>query len=85
MPPPAPPQPPRRDSREAPLVSLAQALVRQRSLDSGIATELIATQSEVAALVAALRRGERTNGNVRTGCARCAAGGASSWARSSAS
>ena len=56
-PPPPPPQGPRRDSAEAPLVSLAQALVRQRSLDSGIATELIATQSELAALVAAVRRG----------------------------
>jgi ribonuclease D len=67
VPPAAPPQPPRRDSREAPLVSLAQALVRQRSLDSGIATELIATQSEVAALVAALRRGERTNGQRENG------------------
>ncbi|MGH3993861.1 MAG: HRDC domain-containing protein, partial [Pseudonocardiaceae bacterium] len=56
-PPPPPPQPPRRDSREAPLISLAQALVRQRSIDSGVATELIATQSELAALVAALCRG----------------------------
>jgi len=66
-PPPAPPHPPRRDSREAPLVSLAQALVRQRSLDSGIATELIATQSEVATLVATLRRGERENGQRQNG------------------
>jgi len=56
-PPPPPPQAPRRDSSEAPLVSLAQALVRQRSIDSGIATELIATQSELAALVGAVRRG----------------------------
>jgi ribonuclease D len=61
-PPPPLPQPPRRDSRDAPLVSLAQALVRQRSIDSGVATELIATQSEVAALVAAVRRGEEGNG-----------------------
>ena len=62
-PPPPPPHAPKRDSREAPLVSLAQALVRQRSLDSGIATELIATQSELAALVAALRRdGGQSNG-----------------------
>ena len=61
-PPPAPPQGPRRDSSEAPLVSLAQALVRQRSIDSGIATELIATQSELALLVAAVRRGVEGNG-----------------------
>ena len=56
-PPPAPSHGPRRDPAEAPLVSLAQALVRQRSLDSGVATELIATQSELATLVAAVRRG----------------------------
>ena len=56
-PPPVPSHGPRRDPAEAPLVSLAQALVRQRSLDSGVATELIATQSELATLVAAVRRG----------------------------
>ncbi|HEV2785257.1 MAG TPA: HRDC domain-containing protein, partial [Solirubrobacteraceae bacterium] len=56
-PPPPPPHGPRRDPAEAPLVSLAQALVRQRSLDSGVATELIATQSELVALVGAVRRG----------------------------
>ena len=57
-PPAAPAHGPKRDSNEAPLVSLAQALVRQRSIDSGIATELIATQSELAAIVAAVRRGQ---------------------------
>ena len=56
-PPPPPPRGPRRNAAEAPLISLAQALVRQRSLDSGVATELIATQSELAALVGAVRRG----------------------------
>jgi ribonuclease D len=57
-PPPRPPEPPRRDARDAPLVALAQALVRHRSLESGIAVELIATQAELAALVAGVRRGE---------------------------
>jgi ribonuclease D len=57
-PPPPPPEGARRDPTDAPLVSLAQALVRQRSLDSGIAVELIATQSDLAALVAAIRRGD---------------------------
>ena len=57
-PPPPPPKAPRRDSSEAPLVSLAQAVVRHRSRESGVATELIATQAELAALVAAVRRGE---------------------------
>ena len=55
--PPAAPSPPRRDPAEAPLVSLAQAVVRHRSLECGIATELIATQSELAALVGEARRG----------------------------
>lgn len=57
-PPPPPPKAPRRDPTEAPLVSLAQAVVRHRSRESGVATELIATQSELTALVAAVRRGE---------------------------
>ncbi len=57
-PPPPPPKAPRRDPSEAPLVSLAQAVVRHRSRESGVATELIATQSELAALVAAVRRSE---------------------------
>jgi ribonuclease D len=56
----APPKPdsgPRRDSTEAPLVSLAQAVVRHRSAETGVATELIATQSELAELVTLARRG----------------------------
>ncbi len=57
QPPPAAPAAPRRDPSEAPLISLAQAVVRHRSMESGVATELIATQSELAALVGALRRG----------------------------
>ena len=57
-PPPPPAEPPARDPADAPLVSLAQALVRHSSLESGVAVELIATQAELSALVAALRRGE---------------------------
>ncbi|HEV7844740.1 MAG TPA: HRDC domain-containing protein [Thermoleophilaceae bacterium] len=56
--PPAPAEPPSRDPADAPLVSLAQALVRHRSMESGVAVELIATQSELSTLLAALRRGE---------------------------
>lgn len=63
-PPPPPPSSPKRDSSEAPLVSLAQAVVRQRSRESGVATELIATQSELTALVGAVRR-ERDADGVR--------------------
>ena len=62
-PPPSPPSPPVRRSEEAPLVALAQALVRHRALESRIATELIATQAELAALVSAIRRG--LDGDVR--------------------
>ena len=57
-PPPPPPEPPARDSADAPLVSLAQALVRHRSMESQVAVEVIATQSELAALMSALRRGD---------------------------
>jgi ribonuclease D len=56
-PPPPPPEAPTRDPADAPLVSLAQALVRHRSMESGVAVELIATQSELSALVSGLRRG----------------------------
>ena len=56
--PPPPAEPPPREAADAPLVSLAQALVRHRSMESGVAVELIATQSELSALVTSLRRGE---------------------------
>ncbi|MDX6635236.1 MAG: ribonuclease [Solirubrobacterales bacterium] len=56
--PPAPPEPGPREPADAPLVSLAQALVRHRSMEEGVAVELIATQSELSALVSALRRGD---------------------------
>jgi ribonuclease D len=57
-PPPSPSEPHSREPADAPLVSLAQALVRHRSMETGVAVELIATQSELAALVNSLRRGE---------------------------
>ena len=57
-PPAAPAEPPPRDPGDAPLVSLAQALVRHRSIESGVAVELIATQSELSALVGSVRRGD---------------------------
>ena len=56
-PPPAGPAAPRRDPSDAPLVALAQALVRHRSQESGVAVELIATQAELASLVDSERRG----------------------------
>ncbi len=52
-----PPESSPRDPADAPLVSLAQALVRHRSMESGVAVELIATQSELATLVHSVRHG----------------------------
>jgi ribonuclease D len=61
--PPEPPAPDRRDSRDAPLVALAQALVRHRSQESRVAAELIATKSDLTSLVAAVRRGGDGSGS----------------------
>ena len=52
-----PPEAAPRDPADAPLVSLAQALVRHRSMEAGVAVELIATQSELATLVHSVRHG----------------------------
>lgn len=61
-PPPRPPAGPHRDPVDQPVVSLAQALLRHRAREAGVATELIATQSELTALVAAVRAGEDGDG-----------------------
>lgn len=64
----APPSgPPSRDSRDAPLVALAQAVVRQRCQEAELATELVATQAELAELVSALRSGEPPRARVAAG------------------
>jgi ribonuclease D len=57
-PPPALDRRPPPDAHDAPLVALSQALVRHRSLEEKLSTELIATQSDLAELVAAVRRGD---------------------------
>lgn len=59
---PGPPAGPPREASDAPVVSLAQALLRHRARESKVATELIATQSELAALVSAVRRGQDGDG-----------------------
>jgi ribonuclease D len=56
--PPPPREPPAREPADAPLVALAQALVRHRSMEEGVAVELIATQAELSALISSLRHGE---------------------------
>jgi ribonuclease D len=44
------------DSSDAPLIALGQALVRQRAIEEKVAVDLVSTQSDIAAIVGALRR-----------------------------
>jgi ribonuclease D len=44
------------DSGDAPLIALGQALVRQRAIEAKVAVDLVSTQSDIAAVVGALRR-----------------------------
>ncbi len=56
------PREPRRGHSEpsdAPLISLAEALLRARANGAGLAYELIATRSDVEQIIAAARRGDR--------------------------
>ena len=52
------------DSSDAPLIALGQALIRQRAMEAKVAVDLISTQSDVAAVVAAARHGREPD--VRT-------------------
>jgi ribonuclease D len=66
--PPLPPdhvrsQPP--DPRDAALVALSEAMVRARTLEAGLAYELVATRADLSEIVAAARRG-RDEADVRT-------------------
>jgi ribonuclease D len=58
--PPIPREPARGRSEpgDAPLIALAEALLRARALDAGLAYELIASRSELEQIIAAARRGE---------------------------
>ena len=49
----------RSDPEDAPLIVLAEALLRARALEAGLAYELIASRTELELIVAATRRGER--------------------------
>jgi len=55
----------RSEPGDAPLIALAEALLRARALEAGLAYELIASRSELELIVAAARRGEPQPG-VRT-------------------
>lgn len=48
----------RSDPSDAPLISLAEALLRARSLEAGLAYELLASRSELEQIVDAARRGD---------------------------
>jgi ribonuclease D len=48
----------RSDPGDAPLIALAEALLRTRALEAGLAYELIASRSELEQIVAAARRAE---------------------------
>jgi ribonuclease D len=55
------PRDPRRGTSEpgdAPVIALAEALLRARALDAGLAYELIASRAELDQIIAAARRGE---------------------------
>jgi ribonuclease D len=71
----APPEPPRREAADAPLVNLAQAVVRQRASEAGIAAELVGTQADIAEVVSAVRRGREPAGRVVDGWRRDLVGG----------
>jgi ribonuclease D len=49
----------RSDPGDAPLIALAEALLRARALQAGLAYELIASRAELELIVGAARRGER--------------------------
>jgi len=49
----------RSDPEDAPLIVLAEALLRARALEAALAYELIASRGELELIVAAARRGER--------------------------
>jgi ribonuclease D len=48
----------RSEPGDAPMIALAEALLRARALEAGLAYELIASRSELDQIVAAFRRGE---------------------------
>jgi ribonuclease D len=49
---------PRSEPGDAPMIVLAEALLRARALEAGLAYELIASRSELELIVSAIRRGE---------------------------
>jgi ribonuclease D len=51
-------RPPLNESGDAPLIALAEALIRARALEAGLAYELVATRGDLNQVIAAARRGD---------------------------
>jgi len=51
-------RPPLNESSDAPLIALAEALIRARALEAGLAYELVATRADLNQVIAAARRGD---------------------------
>jgi ribonuclease D len=51
-------RPPLNEAADAPLIALAEALIRTRALEAGLAYELVATRADLNQVIAAARRGE---------------------------
>jgi ribonuclease D len=51
-------RPPLNEAADAPLIALAEALIRARALEAGLAYELVATRSDLNQVIAAARRGD---------------------------
>jgi ribonuclease D len=50
-------RPPLNESGDAPLIALAEALIRTRVIEAGLAYELVATRADLNQIIAAVRRG----------------------------
>lgn len=60
-------RPPAPDPDDAPLVALAEALVRARAREAGLAYELLAARADLQAVVAASRNGEEASARILRG------------------
>ena len=69
-----PPRPPAPKPDDPPLVALAEALVRARAREAGLAYELLATRGELQAIVTATRNGSEADVRTLTGWRREVAG-----------
>ena len=64
------------DAADAPLIALAEALVRARAAKAELAYELLATRADLQRIVTAVRSADGPTPRAMPTCARCRAGGA---------